>query len=268
MKEQACIRFLQWALPQLHMRWKGFKKVRGQVCKRIRNRLIQLNLSDFNDYKDFLKKHPDEWQILDSLSRITISRFNRDKQVFEYVMNRAVTMLKIQPHLKICSIGCASGEEPYTLSLFLLNSSVIDLSRTHVEILAIDSERHLLERARKGCYQYGTLKDLPEELIERCFSKNGEVFCLYDKYKAPVIFNLQDIRYKMPEGTFDLMLCRNLVATYYTDSLQRRIFEDIAAHIKEGGYLVLGKEEKFDTLPDTLKIWKQQERIFQKFSGR
>ena len=235
MDDQACIRFMQWVLPQLQMRWKGFKKVRGQVCKKIRNRLTQLNISGFTDYADYLKQHPDEWQVLDGLCRITISRFNRDKVVFEYVVNLAETLLKDNSHIKILSIGCASGEEPYTLSILLLNSSAIDISAAHVEILAVDSDPYLLERARKGCYPYSTLKELPKYLADRCFSRKDDRYCLHHEYKAPVTFQLQDIRSGMPGGTFDLVLCRNLVATYYTDSLQRRIFEDLAGVIREGG---------------------------------
>jgi len=50
MEDDVCVRFLQWLLPQLRMRYPGFRKVRKQVCKRIQRRIKQLNLSDVEAY--------------------------------------------------------------------------------------------------------------------------------------------------------------------------------------------------------------------------
>ena len=82
MKDESCICFLQWALPHLHMRWPGFKKVRGQVCKRLARRLDELQLAGLKKYRAYLQDNPLEWHILDSLCRITISRFFRDRGIF------------------------------------------------------------------------------------------------------------------------------------------------------------------------------------------
>ena len=83
MNDADCVEFLQWALPRLRMRWAGFRKVRGQVCKRIGRRLKELGLGDIDAYRSYLDKHSEEWEILDGLCRITISRFHRDRKVFE-----------------------------------------------------------------------------------------------------------------------------------------------------------------------------------------
>ena len=82
MRNEECVLFLQWALPQLNLRWKGFRRVRQQVCKRIQRRLKELELPDFNAYRFYLKTHPEEWLVLDSYCQITISRFYRDRDVF------------------------------------------------------------------------------------------------------------------------------------------------------------------------------------------
>ena len=60
-----CIAFLQWALPQLSLSWPGFRKVRGQVCKRIRRRTECLGLEGLAAYRDYLDRHHQEWTILD-----------------------------------------------------------------------------------------------------------------------------------------------------------------------------------------------------------
>lgn len=81
MKDNQCIQFLQWALPQLHLHRSGFRRVRGQVCKRLAQRLEQLQLQDLVEYQRYLENYPDEWKILNSLSRVTISCFYRDNTV-------------------------------------------------------------------------------------------------------------------------------------------------------------------------------------------
>jgi chemotaxis protein methyltransferase CheR len=79
MTDRDCKQFLVWSLPQLRMRWKGFRKVRGQVCKRIERRLDALGLADAEGYRSLLERNRDEWDVLDSLCRVAISRFYRDR---------------------------------------------------------------------------------------------------------------------------------------------------------------------------------------------
>ena len=93
MKDESCICFLQWALPYLHMHWPGFKKVRGQVCKRLSRRLDELELADLKRYRMYLEDNPLEWHILDSLCRITISRFYRDKGVYDSLRSHVLPEL-------------------------------------------------------------------------------------------------------------------------------------------------------------------------------
>jgi chemotaxis protein methyltransferase CheR len=71
----ACVEFLQWALPRLGLRWAGFRKVRRQVCRRVRRRAAVLGLPDLEAYRTYLDDHPDECAVLDGLTPITISRF-------------------------------------------------------------------------------------------------------------------------------------------------------------------------------------------------
>ena len=73
MTDRECVEFLQWALPQLGLRWRGFRKVRRQVHKRIVRRLGELGLGQIADYRAYLDTHAAEWGVLDAMSRISIS---------------------------------------------------------------------------------------------------------------------------------------------------------------------------------------------------
>jgi chemotaxis protein methyltransferase CheR len=67
MKDADCTEFLQWALPRFGMRWAGFRRVRGQVCKLLWRRLAELGLAELTAYRALLETHPQEWTQLDGL---------------------------------------------------------------------------------------------------------------------------------------------------------------------------------------------------------
>jgi chemotaxis methyl-accepting protein methylase len=91
--DRRCVEFLQWALPRLGLRWAGFRKVRRQVCRRLRSRLEQLELTDLDAYRVHLDAHPEEWSVLDSLTPITITRFYRDAEVFAALEHEVLPVL-------------------------------------------------------------------------------------------------------------------------------------------------------------------------------
>src|SRR5215218_3800261 len=82
MRDSECVAFLQWALPRLGLRWAGFRRVRRQVCRRIVRRAAELGLPSLDAYRAHLDAHPGEWEVLRSLTPVTISRFGRDRGVF------------------------------------------------------------------------------------------------------------------------------------------------------------------------------------------
>jgi chemotaxis protein methyltransferase CheR len=83
--DTSCVEFLQWALPRLGLRWAGFRTVRRQG----RRRLDALGLADLDAYRAYLEARPEEWAVLEALTPITISRFYRDRAVFQQ-LERAV----------------------------------------------------------------------------------------------------------------------------------------------------------------------------------
>lgn len=83
MRNSDCIQFLRWAMPRLGLQWAGHPKVRGQMSKRLHRRLNELGLPTVDHYRSRPAGDPAEWAILDGLCHITISRFYRDKPVFD-----------------------------------------------------------------------------------------------------------------------------------------------------------------------------------------
>ncbi|MGI9383386.1 MAG: CheR family methyltransferase [Methyloligellaceae bacterium] len=252
MTDAECVAFLQWALPRLRLRWPGFRRVRGQVRKRLARRLGALGLPSLAAYRERLEADPSEWPVLDGLCRITISRFYRDKLVFETLGMQVLPALARQAaaggrSVRCWSAGCASGEEAYSLKILW------DLDVRHgrpkpgMEVTGTDAGEDVLERARRGCYGAGSLKDAPGHWLEHAFETRDRLRCVRDRHRAGVEFACQDIRREGPEGPFDLVLCRNLAFTYFEPDLQLEILGRIAATLRAGAYIVIGAHER---LPD------------------
>ena len=170
------IAFLQWALPKMGLRWRGFRKVRGQVNKRIARRMTALSLTELAQYRHHLDQEPSEWSRLDEMCRISISRFYRDRRVFDTVRTDILPTIAARGSAVRCwSAGCASGEEPYTLRLIWDLDVGHQFPSTSCAILGTDAATHMLDRARRARYSAGTLRELSTSWIERGFTREALV---------------------------------------------------------------------------------------------
>jgi chemotaxis protein methyltransferase CheR len=239
MTDAECIAFLQWALPALGLRWQGFRKVRRQVCRRLSRRIAELRLGGADDYRAYLEAHEPEWSVLDRLCRITISRFWRDPAVFEALRDEVLP--ELGPAVSAWSAGCASGEEPYSLVLAAVEAGIA------IRVLATDADPSLLERAARACYPESSLRDLPAALRGRAFEGD----CLRPELREPVELRRHDVREGAPRGPFDLVLCRNLVFTYFAQERQLEIGRRLTRSLSSGGALVVGSHE---SVPEGLEL--------------
>ncbi len=245
MSDPELVSFLQRVLPGLRLRWEGFRKVRGQVRKRLARRLAALGLADLDAYERWLESHPDERAVLDELCRITISRFYRDRGVWDALATRVVPLLlERDTPLRAWSAGCASGEEPYTLALLWHLELAPHHAGARLEVLGTDANPRLLERAARACYPRGALRELPAGWSERAFEPAGEELCLRAACRVGVRFEARDLRAAMPDGPFQLILCRNLAFTYFAPELQREVLARLLSRLAADGCLVIGCHER------------------------
>lgn len=270
MKDEECVQFLQWAAPLMHMRWAGFRRVRAQVCKRLSQRIRQLGISSVTEYRDYLQLQHDEWIILDALCRVTISRFYRDRFVFRFLLEEVLPELAQQAIargddcLKIWSAGCGSGEEPYTLAIIWRKHLQSTYPGLRLHIVATDADPNMCARARQASYQYGSIKNLPEEMREQAFVRQGDHYYLRSEYQENIHFKVQDVREELPDNSFDLVCCRNLVFTYYNEALQCSVLDRMQHVIRPGGALVLGIHEHLPECAVDFNIWSEKLRVYKK----
>lgn len=88
------------------------------------------------------------------------------------------------------------------------------------------------------------MRDLPSAWIQRAFDPVDGEFSLRRSFREGVAFLLQDVRDSMPDGPFDLILCRNLVFTYFEEGLQEEILFPLLGRLREGGILAIGGHEE------------------------
>jgi chemotaxis protein methyltransferase CheR len=254
--DRACVEFLQWALPRLGLRWVGFRKVRRQVCRRVRRRAGALGLADLAAYRSYLDEHPEEWTVLDGLTPITISRFYRDREVWERLEREVLPALAAQGDRVRCwSAGCASGEEPYTLALLWNEALAPRFPGVEIEILATDVDPAVLDRAGRAAYSWSSLRELPDAWRDRGFVREGELYALRRSHRALVTFARRDVRRAAAGGPFDLVLCRNVAFTYLASERQRAVLGHLCAALRPGGALVIGLHESLPEPAPQFEPW-------------
>lgn len=238
-------------LVQIH-RITGFdaRRYRASTLKRrIERRLLATKSKSYKEYLTFLKRNPSEsHKFLDVLS-INITDFFRDKRVFFALKRKILPNLleKIsagnRKSIRIWSIGCSGGQEPYSLAIILSEINKNKKDNLKIIIHATDVNRAALKQARTAQYKKIEVKNIPHSYLNKYFTKikdNG--FKIKDNIRKLVRFKRHDLIKGKILGKFDFILCRNLFI-FFNPELQNDMIKKIYASLKKEGVLVLGIAE-------------------------
>ena len=262
--------FIKEAAPLLDLQWRRFK--RGGIKRKVERRITELGLSNFEDYLLKIKRDPEEKSCLSQILTVTITRFFRDKEVFDILENSIIPAIvehKGVGDFKIWSIGCANGEEPYSLSILWREKFEKILPQIRLTILATDINESLLGRAREGRYKKSSLKEVPGEIFQRHFKIENGFYILDRSIRESVEFKKHDIIHGELFSGMDIIFCRNLAFTYFSKECQMNVLKKIARSLNKGGYLVIGKDESLPlTYPTLFVPIFPTERIYQKFNPK
>ena len=263
--------FIKEAAPLLDLQWRRFK--RGGIKRKVERRITELGLSNFEDYLLKIKRDPEEKSCLSQILTVTITRFFRDKEVFDILENSIIPVIlknkKGKDEFKIWSVGCANGEEPYSLSMLWKEKFEKIWSQIDLSILATDIDENLLERAREGKYKKSSLKEVPEEIFQRYFKIENGFYILDRSVRGNIEFKKHNIIHGEPFSGMDIIFCRNLAFTYFSKECQMNVLKKIARSLNEGGYLIIGKDESLLlTYPTLFVPIFPTERIYQKFNPK
>ncbi|HZY03438.1 MAG TPA: protein-glutamate O-methyltransferase CheR [Anaeromyxobacteraceae bacterium] len=158
--------------------------------------------------------------------------------------------LFVQPGpIRAWCAGCATGEEPYSLAMALLEGGREEVGD---RVLATDVSERALERARRGAYDPWSLRRLPAELLGRYLGAEGEVRLVAPRVRQMVSFARHNlVTDPPPGGPFDLVLCRN-VLIYFAPVVAAEVLYRLLSTVRPGGFLALGPVEL--SLADPLAV--------------
>ena len=218
------------------------------IRRRISIRIRATHSKTAESYCDLLLNSESELELLLKVLTIHVSQFFRNPATFEKLKNDIFPRLfsrcsrEGRRELRIWSVGCASGEEPYTLALILKDTFDAETRGIDVSILATDVDTGTLEAARTAAYGVDRLAEMSESMKGRYFDLRESKYHLLPEIKRLVSFRQSDIYDIGGYEASDLILCRN-VLIYFERSQQERILEGFADALPRGGILVLGKSE-------------------------
>jgi chemotaxis protein methyltransferase CheR len=259
--------FLKETALLLGLQWRPFQR-RG-IKRKVERRIVQIGLSQFEEYLFRIKKDPSEKLHLSKILTVTISRFFRDQEVFNTTETSLIPTIlkqKREGDFNIWSIGSASGEEPYSLSILWKERFEKNWPQIHLSILATDIDENMLKRAEEGRYKKSSLREVPEKILQSFFEMDEDFYILDRNIRESVEFKRHDILQEEPFSEMDMIFCRNLAFTYFSKERQIEVLKKIANSLKGEGYLVIGKDESIPlTYPTLFVPVFPTEKIYQKF---
>jgi len=159
-------------------------------------------------------------------------------------------------HLRIWSAGCSTGEEPYTLSILLLEETAGRLRGWTFEILATDLNQKSLAHATQGVYDTYSTRNLTTYFRHKYFTAHGDGLWVSPEVKARVNFNRvnlsDDSRMAFING-IDLVMCCN-VLIYFDGASKRRVIQHFYNNLLMHGYLLLGPSESLYGISDDFRL--------------
>ncbi len=150
--------------------------------------------------------------------------------------------------LKIWSAACSSGQEPYSLSIVVLEALQALHKTKTVQIIGTDISETILDEAKKAIYSELALsRGIDVETKARYFEKNYAGYNL----KAEVCNQVRFQQFNLLKpfaalGRFDIIFCRN-VLIYFSNAVKRDIINRMADNLEPGGYLFLSSTESMPT---------------------
>lgn len=219
------------------------------LLRRVHRRMQMRQIEDSTRYLDYLKQHSEEINQLADDLLITVTSFFRDPETFEKLSKQVVPDLfegkGADQEIRIWSVGCATGEEAYSLAILLLEEAKKREAPPSIQIFASDLHERSLAHAREGLYSGDITIDISPERLERFFTKQDGTYRIRKEVRDLVVFAPHNILSDPPFSKIDLVCCRNLLI-YIRSEIQRDVIELFHYALRPRGYLLLGNSETLE----------------------
>lgn len=241
---------------------------RYYVDKRLLERIEATQSGDFRKYFVLLRFQTscEELQILTNRMTVNETYFLREEFQFECLVNsllpEIISRKKDRRPIRIWSIPSSSGEEPYSIAMYMLERWA-GINEWDVEIISSDIDTGVLHKARIGRYSDRAVQYVPALWMKKYFTPMGDEHQICEDLRQSVEFtqvNLASSADTRSYRDFDIIFCRNLLI--YFDDLSRKVAaETFYDALKSGGFLCLGHSESMSRVSSLYKVRKFVEAI-------
>ncbi|MBC7745694.1 MAG: PAS domain-containing protein [Flavobacterium sp.] len=235
------------------------------ILRRTKRRASLGNYTTLSSYLDFLKVTPEEVDALAKEFLISVTSFFRDREAYGFIRKKILPDIleKLVPgeELKVWVAGCATGEEAYSIAIMIAEQLKGKLADTVVKIFATDLDSAALIHAGKGIYSKSISKNVPADLLENYFLKEGDSYRVKPVIRKMLIFAQHDLVKNPPYCNMHLISCRN-VLIYMAPVLQKKVFAMLLFGLKKAGYLFLGPSENPISIIKDLKVSHKKWKVY------
>lgn len=235
---------------------------RSWVGRCLRQRMEAQGLPWFGDYFRVLRLADGGSELNHLVSCLTVNEtyFYREVYQLRCLVESILPELRAEKPasepVRIWSIPCSTGEEPYSIAIHLLEEWA-EVDDVQVEIYASDIDRAALEQAKTGEYTGYTLRNLAPRLLRRYFQASGsEGYQLCRPLREAVELrpgNLVDPAVLEDLPPFDVIFCRNLLI-YFDDRSRRLAAQNLFDALRPGGFVLLGHAESMSRISSLFRV--------------
>ncbi|MGD0095563.1 MAG: protein-glutamate O-methyltransferase CheR [Terracidiphilus sp.] len=238
------------------------------VDKRLVERIEATGTGTFRGYFALLRCQTsgEELQQLTNAMTVNETYFLREEYQFrclvDSILPQIVHRRTSTDSIRIWCIPSSSGEEPYSVAMFLLENWT-GIREWDVEIISSDIDTSILRRARAGRYSPRSVQNVPEPWLKKYFTSVGDEYQLCDDLRQAVEFtrvNLSEPADTLNYRNFDVIFCRNLLI-YFDDASRKTASEIFYEALNPGGYLCLGHSESMSRISSLFEVRKFPEAI-------
>lgn len=246
------------------------------VDKRLIERIEKTAQRNFSDYYDRLRRQGATAEIEQLINLLTVNEtyFYREEHQFECLVHAILPELTADrgkgERIRIWSMPCSTGEEPYSIAMYLLDHwSLVD--EYDIEIIGSDIDTNALRAAELGLYDKRALHRLSPDTTRRYFTSAGaDRFRLIEAVRQSVRFtqiNVTDSAAMRSFGHLDVIFCRNMLI-YFDDKSRLRTVESFYDSLANGGFICLGHSESMSRISALFKVRTfPQAIVYQKTGG-
>jgi chemotaxis protein methyltransferase CheR len=230
---------------------------------RVARRVRELELASFAAYHYLIRSSsPTTGELARLVDELTTNEtyFFRERSQLSALIEEIVAERLLERRslgggpVTIWSAGCSSGEEPYSVVMLGLEAGLSP--RVDLRVYASDVSRRMLRKARQGVYQESSFRETEDGLRSRYFEEKDGLWRISDEIKKQVDFihlNLMDRSKMALLGAVDVILCRNVIIYFDTES-KRRVIEAFGEKLRAGGHLLLGHSESLIGLSSAFEL--------------